>query len=129
MTVIVIDASAALAALLNAGLARDALGRDRVCAPDLIDAEVAEGLRRGAAAGRVPADVAWAALDTWRQLGVRRFPTGPLLKRAWELREVLDTPTAASVALAERLGCDLLTARPAVAATKGPACPIKAVPT
>ena len=128
MTVIVIDASAALAALLNAGLARDALGRDRVCAPDLIDAEVAEGLRRGAAAGRVPADVAWAALDTWRQLGVRRFPTGPLLKRAWELREAFDIATAASVALAERLGCDLVTARPAVTAARGPNCPIKAVP-
>lgn len=125
---IVVDASAALAALLNAGLARDTLGSDRLCAPDLIDAEVAEGLRQGAAAGRLPVDAAWAALNTWRQLGVQRFPTGPLLQRAWELREALDIATAVSVALAERLGCDLVTARPAVAAAKGPNCPIKAVP-
>lgn len=125
---IVIDASAALAGLLNAGPARDALGRERVCAPDLIDAGVAEGLRRGTATGRMSADVAWAALDTWRRLGVRRFPTRPLLERAWELRGPLDTVSAAAAALAEQLDCDLVTADASTAAVAGLQCPVKVLP-
>jgi len=44
--VIVIDASAALSALLNAGPARSALASEQLHAPHLIDSEVANGLRR-----------------------------------------------------------------------------------
>ncbi len=43
---IVVDASAALAALLNDGPARRALAAEQLHAPHLIDSEVASGLRR-----------------------------------------------------------------------------------
>ena len=43
---IVLDASAALASLLNAGPARSTIATEQLHAPHLIDAEVANGLRR-----------------------------------------------------------------------------------
>ena len=42
---IVIDASMALAGLLNNGTARELLATGRVCAPDIVDTGVADGLR------------------------------------------------------------------------------------
>jgi hypothetical protein len=57
---IVADASAALSALLNAGPARRVLGTDQLHVPHLIDAEVANGLRR------------------WRHLGMPAPPWEPL---------------------------------------------------
>lgn len=107
---IVVDASAAVSALLNAGPARRALAEDQVHVPHLIDAEVASALRRGVAAGRVEPDLAWSALDRWRRLGMARHPVFPLLERIWELRENLSPDDASYVALAEALGCALLTA-------------------
>jgi predicted nucleic acid-binding protein len=44
--VIVLDASAAVSALLNAGDARTALADEAVHVPHLIDSEVAQALRR-----------------------------------------------------------------------------------
>ena len=43
---IVVDASAVVAALLNAGPARNALASDQLHAPHLVDSEVASALRR-----------------------------------------------------------------------------------
>jgi len=51
--VIVVDASAALSALLNAGAARDAVASEQLHAPHLIDSEVASGLRRRVSAQRL----------------------------------------------------------------------------
>ena len=56
---IVVDASAAIAGLLNDGPARAALSSDELHAPHLIDAEVASGLRRHVAAGLLSATL-WA---------------------------------------------------------------------
>ena len=83
---IVVDASAALSALLNAGPGRSALASEQLHAPHLVDSEVANGLRRGVAAGRLDADVGWTALDAWRRLGLTRYPVFSLLDR------VLGTP-------------------------------------
>jgi hypothetical protein len=51
-----------------------------------------------------------AALDRWARLGVRRFAVVGLLGRIWELRENLTAYDASYVALAEVLGCGLVTA-------------------
>ena len=125
---IVVDASAALSALLNAGPARSALASEQLHAPHLIDSEVASGLRREVAAQRLDADAGWTALDTLRRLGMTRYPVFALLDRVWELRENLSAYDASYVALAELLGCSLMTADGRLGRAPGPRCPITVVP-
>jgi predicted nucleic acid-binding protein len=126
--VIVVDASAALSALLNAGPARAALVDEQLHAPHLVDCEVANGLRRRVSARQLHADDAWTALDTWRRLGMTRYGVFSLLDRLWELRENLSAYDASYVALAELLGCSLLTADARLARAPGTNCPITVVP-
>lgn len=125
---IVVDASAALAALLNAGPARRALATEQLHAPHLIDSEVANALRRETAARRLAADAAWSALDAWRRLGMTRYPAHSYLDRIWELRDNLSASDATYVALAELLDCSLLTADNRLARAPGTGCPITVVP-
>jgi predicted nucleic acid-binding protein len=126
--VIVVDASAALSALLNAGPARRALADQQVHAPHLIDIEVASGLRRTVHAERLSADAGWAALHTFRRLGVTRYPSAALLDRVWDLRENLSAYDACYVALAEFLECDLLTADARLSRAPGVRCAMTVVP-
>jgi predicted nucleic acid-binding protein len=126
--VIVVDASAALSALLNDGLARRALGGEQIHAPHLIDSEVASGLRKGVAARRLDADSAWTALDAWRRLGITRYPIFSLLDRVWGLRDNLSAYDATYVALAEILDCNLLTADNRLSRAAGSNCAITVVP-
>jgi len=126
--VIVVDASAALAALLNAGPARRVLATEQLHAPHLIDSEVANALRRESAARRLDADAAWATLDTWRRLGMTRYPAHSLLDRIWELRDNLSAYDATYVALAELLDCSLLTADSRLGRAPGIGCPVTVVP-
>ena len=123
-----VDASAALSALLNAGPARRALAAQQLHAPHLIDSEVASGLRRRVLAGHLGGDVGWALLDTWRRLGMTRHPGYPLLRRVWELRDNVSSYDASYVALAERLDCTLLTADGRLGRALGPRCTIAVVP-
>jgi predicted nucleic acid-binding protein len=124
---IVVDASAALAALLNAGAARAALSSEQLHVPHLIDAEVASALRRRVAASHMSPGVGWAALDTWRRLGMTRYAVHSMLDRVWELRENLSAYDASYVALAELLGCPLLTADTRLAGAPGLRCSITIV--
>jgi predicted nucleic acid-binding protein len=126
--VIVVDASAAVSALLNAGPARRALAGEQVHVPHLIDPEVANALRRGVAASRVEAGDAWTALGRWRRLGILRHSVFHLLERVWELRENLSAYDASYVALAESLGCALLTADVRLGGAPGLRCPVTVVP-
>ena len=125
---IVVDASAALSALLNDGPARRALGTEQIHVPHLIDSEVASGLRKGVASHRLDADSGWTALDTWRRLGMTRYPVFSLLDRVWELRENLSAYDASYVALAELLDCNLLTANARLGQAPGSHCAITVVP-
>ena len=125
---IVVDASAAVAALLNAGPARQLLASEQLHAPHLVDSEVANALRRAAAARRVEDEVAWAALDAWRRLGLTRYPAFSLIRRIWELRGNLSAYDATYVALAESLGCPLLTADSRLGRAPGVGCAVTVVP-
>lgn len=80
---IVVDASAGLAALLNAGPARAALSDQQLHVPHLVDAELANVLRRKVAGGVLADADGRRALDTWRRLGMTRHPLVPLLARMW----------------------------------------------
>ncbi len=125
---IVVDASAALSALLNAGPARSALASEQLHAPHLIDSEVANGLRRMVNAQQVDTDSGWAALDAFRRLGMTRYPVFSMLDRVWELRDNLSAYDASYVALAELLGCSLLTADARLSRAPGIRCPVTVVP-
>jgi predicted nucleic acid-binding protein len=126
--VIVVDASAALSGLLNAGQARVALTTEQIHVPHLIDSEIASGMRRHVAVRALTPDAGWAALDTWRRLGVTRYPVFALLDRIWELRDIMSAYDAAYVALAEALDCPVLTADARLSRAPGPRCAITIVP-
>jgi predicted nucleic acid-binding protein len=126
--VIVVDASAGLSALLNAGPARRILAGEQLHAPHHIDSEVASGLRHGVAARRLDAGQGWTALDVWRRLGITRYPVVSMLGRVWELRDNLSAYAASYVALAELLGCHLLTADARLSRAPGTECAITVVP-
>lgn len=125
---IVVDASAALSALLNDGPARRTVATDQLHAPHLIDSEIANGLRRAVTGRRVEARSAWTALDTWRRLGVMRYAIHPLLDRVWDLRDNLSAYDAGYVALAESLKCTLITADAKLSHAPLMRCPVTVVP-
>lgn len=124
---IVLDASAAVLALLNDGDARRAVAEESAAVPHLADSEVAHALRAQALRGRLTPEQARDALGLWARLGVRRFPAVGLLPRIWELRANLSAYDATYVALSEALGCDLVTADARLAQAPGPTCPITVV--
>ena len=124
---IVVDASAALSALYSDGAARQALIADSLHVPYLIDSEVSSGLRRRVLSANLTATQGWQLLDVWSRLGVIRHPTLPLLPRVWELRDDLSAYDAAYVALAEYLGCGLLTADARLSCAAGVRCPVTIV--
>ena len=124
---IVVDVSAAVLALLNDGDARRAAARDSVAVPHLVDVEVAHALRAHTRRGRLGSGDAESALLAWARLGLRRFPIAGLLPRIWELRENVSAYDASYVALAESLGCPLLTADARLARAPGPTCAITVV--
>jgi predicted nucleic acid-binding protein len=126
--VIVVDASAVVAALLHEGPARHCLRDQSLQAPHLLDLEVISVLRRLNLQGSLTPEGADACLLAFRSLGVRRFASQGLLERIWELRENLSAYDASYVALAEALGCPLLTADRRLAAAPGPACAIQLLP-
>lgn len=124
---IVLDASVAVLALLNDGEARRSVASETVAVPHLIDAEVAHALRAQVRRRRVDADDARAALARWARLGLRRFAVVGLLSRIWELRDNLTAYDATYVALAEALGCQLVTADARLAQAPGPTCAITVI--
>jgi predicted nucleic acid-binding protein len=122
--VIVLDASAAVLALLNDGDARRSLATETVAVPHLADPELAHALRAQVLRDRIGADDAGVALARWARLGLRRFAVVGLLARIWELRDNLTAYDATYVALAEANACELVTADARLAQAPGPTCAI-----
>jgi predicted nucleic acid-binding protein len=126
--VIVVDASAAVSALLNDGQARRLLADESIHAPHLVDVEVVSVLRRQVSAGLLAPDAAGQTLAVWKQLGLVRYAASPLLERVWELRSSVTAYDAIYVALAENLDCALVTADARLSGSNGPRCAITVVP-
>lgn len=61
-------------------------------------------------------------------MGIVRYGTHGLLGRVWELRDNLSAYDAGYVALAEALGCTLVTADARVSRAPGVRCSITVVP-
>lgn len=108
---IVVDASALIAVLLDwqADAIRERLRSEEANAPHLIDLEVAQTLRRWQRAGQLDDWRAQAALRDVEAMPLRRYSHQWLLARIWELRHRLTAYDAAYLALAESLGCGLMT--------------------
>ncbi len=125
---IVLDASAAVSALLNDGAGRRLVAGEALHAPHLADTEVVSVLRRHALGGVVTAGEAHRALRMWGQLSVIRYAAAPLFERVWELRETVTAYDAIYVALAEALVCPLVTADARLSRAPGIRCAVTVVP-
>lgn len=117
---VVIDSSALLSALVaeprdSALTQRLAVVRE-LHAPELIDVELLNSLRRLVALGALSEERAQQAREDVAALRIRRYPHGLLTDRAWELRDRLTPSDAIFVALAEVLELPLITCDPHVAA-------------
>jgi predicted nucleic acid-binding protein len=110
----VTDASALIEVLLQMPSAKVVEGQlfkpgQTLHAPHLIDVEIAQVIRRHAAAGRFDEARGREIIEDLADLRIRRYPHGALLPRIWELRDNLSAYDAAYVALAEALDAPLLT--------------------
>lgn len=111
---IVVDASAALEVLLRTPSAEAVETKlfspsETLHAPHLIDLEVAQVLRRYAAAGELAPGRGRIALADFADFPIHRYPHDALLPRIWGLRGNLTAYDAAYVALAEALDAALVT--------------------
>ena len=114
---IVIDASVLVGVLLNhepaiAALEQALQGRadEPVHAPELIDIETLNALRRMVASRAVDERRATQAVADIEAMRMLRYPHAPMRERVWELRHNLTAYDATYLALAEALDAELLTA-------------------
>lgn len=112
---IVIDASAEVAVLLNIGPEAEGI-RERISrpgeslhVPHLFEIEVLHALRYLSLRGTVSPERARLALSRFHDTQLIRYPHTPLMGRIWDLRENLTAYDAAYVALAEALDAPLVT--------------------
>ena len=111
---IVVDASV-LANVVGDDEAAGQLARARlaaasaVSAPALVDVETVSVLRRRWLADDLSDERFRCAVDDLLALPITRFPVGPLMVRAFELRANITAYDACYVALAEALDCPLIT--------------------
>ena len=75
----------------------------------MIDLEVLQVLRRLVTQREISEDRALLAFGMFDRLALRRWSHGMLRLRIWAVRKDLTAYDAAYVALAERLGCALIT--------------------
>jgi predicted nucleic acid-binding protein len=130
--VIVLDASAAVDWLVQTAAAPRIESRifsrnQSLHAPELLDLEVAQVLRRLAREGALSASRAEQAIQDLLDLRITRYPHFVLLPRIWQLRHNLSAYDAAYVVLAEKLGATLLTRDARLASAAGHAATIEVV--
>ncbi len=111
---IVVDASAIVDVMLRiesaAPVAQRLLDPDTTLhAPQLLDLEVLQVLRRFAAMGLWQSERATEALADFSALRIVRHQHEPMRWRIWELRKNVTAYDAAYLALAETLSCPLVT--------------------
>jgi predicted nucleic acid-binding protein len=106
--------------------ARERLAHERsIHVPHLLDVEVVSVLRRRAAARELREERVSRALVDLMDLSLMRHRHVPFAYRMWELRHNLTPYDAVYVALAESLGCPLVTADRALARAPGPGCEVE----
>lgn len=109
----VVDSSCLVEVLLQTGDAAAIEARLRraggLHAPELVDLEILQVLRRLLGGREISSERAEIALAALERLALRRWSHTALSRRIWELRANLTAYDAAYVALAQRLRCSVLT--------------------
>jgi len=96
-----------------------------VAAPDLVDVETVAVLRKRWLGGSISDRRFASAVADLEAIDLDRYPTLPLMHRAYELRANVTAYDATYVALAEILGCELLTGDQRLSKAPGPHCLIR----
>lgn len=99
-----------------------------VAAPDLVDVETVAVLRKRWLAKTISARRFASAIDDLEGLVIDRYPTLRFMRRAYELRDNVTAYDASYIALAEILGCELLTGDARLAKAPGTRCAIRLLP-
>ena len=111
---LVVDASVIAPAVADGGpdgeACRARIKGQSLAAPDLLRVETVSVIRRQLAGGALTSAQANNAIADLLNFPLTVYATAPLLRRAWELRDNATAYDACYVALAEALGCALLTA-------------------
>jgi len=125
---LIVDASALVelvAVLPRAAAVRMAMKNDADHgAPALIDAEVLAVIQRYERFEQLDRTSALLAITDLKTWPGERWPHGPLIDRAWELRHNVRSYDAFYVALAESLGATLLTLDERLAGAPGIRCAV-----
>jgi predicted nucleic acid-binding protein len=130
--VIVVDASVLVEYVLRTPTGLRLIERlrhpkERLCAPYLVDLEVAQTVRRWAFASLISGERGGKAMQHLAEVRVRRWSHKPLLPRIWELRHNLTAYDDAYVALAEGLRAPLLTCDRSLAEAPGITCKVELI--
>lgn len=129
---IVVDASVLIAAFSEQGA--DAVWARKIAAnpdmhgPDLIFAEVMNSLRRSELNQDISTIQAELALNDLLRADLSLYPFTPFAARIWELRHNLTCYDAWYVALAESLGCPLVTLDRRISRAVGLRCEVLTPP-
>jgi len=112
--VLVVDASVIAPAIADGGPdgdeCRHRLKAQSLAAPDLLRLETMSVFRRQLRNGSLTPKQAANAMEDLANLALVVYPTAPLLRRGWELRDNITAYDSCYVALAEALDCPLVTA-------------------
>ncbi|MGH9277968.1 MAG: type II toxin-antitoxin system VapC family toxin [Acidimicrobiales bacterium] len=100
-------------------------GAGDLAAPDLVDVETVAVLRKRWLSGTISERRFAAALDDLESIDVERYPALPLVRRSYDLRANVTPYDAMYVALAEVLGCELVTGDQRLGTAPGPRCVIR----
>lgn len=127
---IVLDASAAVDWLLQTAVGQRIEKRiysrnETLHAPQLLDLEVTQVLRRLAHQEVVSAHRADEAVRDLLDLRLARYPHLVLLPRIWQLRHNLSAYDAAYIVLAEKLGASVITRDRRLASASGHAAAVE----
>jgi predicted nucleic acid-binding protein len=111
--VLVLDSSAAVHVLTHRPANPDLLHRlaaeNDLGAPHLIDIELLHALRRLVRTGKITEERAHDARADFDDLPIIRYPHAGVADRIWALRHNLTPYDAVFVAIAELIGCPLVT--------------------
>lgn len=128
----VVDASAVASVLIDTGpdatWCEERLTEHDLAAPHLMPFEVANIIRRTVARGALDTSAGAVAMRDLRRLPVDLVGFEPLASRVWELRDNLTAYDASYVAVAEQLGCRLVTLDRRLGSAAGPRCPVVVPP-
>lgn len=125
---IVVDASAYLKLLLDLVPDAERLHFDAdLAAPELLFVEIASGLSRSVRRGLLSGLQAMQRLDEVLDAPVEITAISSLAMRGFELRDDVSLYDACYVALAEQLGCGILTADARLAGAPGIAVPFTVI--